>query len=436
MEIEQSYGYYTSFSREGSREPEEKDIFNVKGDGMCLPGYIDAEGNEMPWLLGSANKWQNGGAYIFRPTTPNESLHTLSPAVPVSVKVFESNLVSEVHAEFGELSQAPWIKQISRIFRQKNYVEIEYVVGPVPIDDRVGKEVIARYSTSIIKNGGKFFSDSNGRQFVGRTLGNHSVFGNDNGCDIEPVASNFYPVNTAMFIEDDELSFSVLVDRSQGGASLSDGSLEFMIQRRLLRDDSRGVGEPLNETDIGITPCPPFGNATRLGSGVVVKGTHRLKVGKARSGARIAREDMDQVFSRPHVFVASSSEQVQLRPSKLAKFGEMSPLPHNVMIISLVSLEVEDSFLVRLGHQFDHNESADFSSPVEIDLQDLFPNKMIHSISEKTLSGNQDLTTWEKRRLSWDNTYTEKRSNGVVDIASSVVCLEPLEIRTFEIIVK
>jgi len=435
LEIEQRYGFYTAFSNENSREPEKEDSFNVKGDGMCLPGYINAEGDEMPWLLGSANKWQNAGAYIFRPTTPKESLHTLSPKVPGSVLVFQSNLVTEVHAEFGELGQAPWIKQISRIFHGKNYVEVEYAVGPVPIDDCVGKEVIARYSSSI-KNGGKFFSDSNGRQFVGRTLGNHSVFGKDVSLDIEPVASNFYPVNTAMFIEDDEHSFSVLVDRSQAGSSLSEGSLELIIQRRLLHDDSRGVGEPLNETDIGITPCPPFGDATRLGSGVIVKGIHLLKVGKARSGARIAREHMDQVFSRPHMFVASSSKQDQIRLRQLAEIGLKSPLPQNVMIISFVGLEEDDSFLVRLGHQFDDDESVDFSFPVEIDLQDLFPNKSIHSISEKTLSGNQDLSSWEQRRLSWDKTFRERRRKGVVNKASSVVVLEPLEIRTFEIIVK
>jgi hypothetical protein len=38
---------------------------------------------------------------------------------------------------------------------------------------------------------------------------------------------------------------------SQGGASLADGELEFMVHRRVLADDSRGVQEPLNETMCG-----------------------------------------------------------------------------------------------------------------------------------------------------------------------------------------
>ena len=43
------------------------------------------------------------------------------------------------------------------------------------------------------------------------------------------------------------------MDRSVGAASLSEGALEVMVHRRLLVDDSRGVGEPLNEFDSSDT---------------------------------------------------------------------------------------------------------------------------------------------------------------------------------------
>lgn len=50
---------------------------------------------------------------------------------------------------------------------------------------------------------------------------------------------------------------SILNDRSQGGSSYNRGEIEIMIHRRLLHDDWRGVGEPLNETEkngtIGLT---------------------------------------------------------------------------------------------------------------------------------------------------------------------------------------
>lgn len=40
---------------------------------------------------------------------------------------------------------------------------------------------------------------------------------------------------------------ALLNDRSQGGTSLQNGQIEMMIHRRTVMDDSRGVGEPLNE---------------------------------------------------------------------------------------------------------------------------------------------------------------------------------------------
>lgn len=40
---------------------------------------------------------------------------------------------------------------------------------------------------------------------------------------------------------------SVMPDRAQGGSCYEDGRIELMIHRRLVADDGRGVGEPLNE---------------------------------------------------------------------------------------------------------------------------------------------------------------------------------------------
>merc|ERR1712086_840403 len=201
------------------------------------------------------------------------------------------------------------------------------------------------------------------------------------------------------------------------------------VQRRLLHDDARGVGEALNETDIGITPCPPYGNAERLGTGVVVKGTHRLAIGKGerlgtgvvvkgthrlaigKGGASQARSQMDQVFSPPHVFVASAPANVQVpfRRSNLSLLE--TSLPENVMVVTFAVLD-KGSFLVRLAHQYGKAESDVHSAPAVVNLHDLFPTEEIMSVTEKTLSGNQDRAAWEKRRLRWNFDTPEGPTEG------------------------
>jgi hypothetical protein len=56
---------------------------------------------------------------------------------------------------------------------------------------------------------------------------------------------------------------NVMTTRSQGGSSLKQGWIELMQHRRLYFDDSRGMGEPLSETD-------------DLGMGIIVPATYFL----------------------------------------------------------------------------------------------------------------------------------------------------------------
>jgi hypothetical protein len=58
---------------------------------------------------------------------------------------------------------------------------------------------------------------------------------------------------------------NLMNDRSMGGSSLYDGQLELMINRRLFRDDDKGVNYILNETD-------------SLGNGITVPATFYLQI--------------------------------------------------------------------------------------------------------------------------------------------------------------
>ncbi len=442
--ITQDWGYYTSFDSSrvelgATPQPQGDYLAWTPGvPGTCLPGYLDMEGDEERWLQESDG--QNSGAYIFRPSRKNENLNILEAGVgeATNFKVTEGDLVTEVYAEFGD-----WIKQTTRVMKDKNFVEVEWTVGPVPIDDGVGKEVVTRFNTDI-KNGKDFFTDSNGREFLKRTVDHRPTW------DLEvfqPIAGNYYPVNAAIFIEDDDTFLTVLNDRTQGGASLSEGSIEMMVQRRIVADDSRGVGEPLDETTGGVTPYPPYGEAERVGEGVIIKGVHRIVVGEGSNGASAARKEMDRIFSPLHMFFSD----IKTKDIKNIMDGDMEigvvhkvwneQLPPQVSMITLSKVYNEPGhYFIRLAHQFGEGEDDNMSVPVKIDMKSILPHENMKLIkwTETSLTGNMERKKMEENKLVWkgegDDQLTKRTRGRDLDDGDYVV-IKPMEIRAFKIVV-
>lgn len=390
IDVGQEWGYYTSFQdstgKNGARDVGPHSI-QAK---QCVMGEIKSHVKEYPWVSEST---QNSGAYIFRPSSPTEELNKIL-ADPSKTRIYKDLIVTEVHIEF----EVPWIKQIIRITKGQPYVEIEYTIGPIPIDDGIGKEVVTRFISGIESNG-TFYTDSNGREFISRQRSARQSFEFE---EFEPVAGNYYPVNAAMFLEDDQLSMTVLSDRSQGGTSMTDGVLELMVQRRTIKDDGRGVGEAMNETDSGMAPYPPHGDASRQGKGVVITGTHRLLIGKGRIGASLARSQMDAMFSPLHVFAASAPSNSDIIFHKDSLSAMKDNLPRNIQLITAKVLsyhEADVTILLRLGHAFGKGESDNFSVPMKIDLSKLFTGYVIKSFDEKTVTANQDRAEWIARKM-------------------------------------
>ena len=121
------------------------------------------------------------------------------------------------------------------------------------------------------------------------------------------MAGNYYPANAAAFIRDSQVQLSLVVDRSVGVASLATGSLEVMVHRRLLADDSRGVGEPLDEYDSSDTG--DWYNC-KTGQGIVVASTHLLQVQPSAGAIVPLRHAMTQQFSPLVVGFASVDASV------------------------------------------------------------------------------------------------------------------------------
>ena len=66
------------------------------------------------------------------------------------------------------------------------------MVGPIPVEDGVGKEIIAFYCTDIAREE-TFYTDSYGRQMIQRKRNSRPTYKLDS---IEPTSQNYYPVNS------------------------------------------------------------------------------------------------------------------------------------------------------------------------------------------------------------------------------------------------
>ena len=59
----------------------------------------------------------------------------------------------------------PWAQQRIRLAADADHLELTWTVGPVPVQDGVGKEVISRLRSNI-QNKGECFTDANGREML------------------------------------------------------------------------------------------------------------------------------------------------------------------------------------------------------------------------------------------------------------------------------
>jgi lysosomal alpha-mannosidase len=99
-----------------------------------------------------------------------------------------------------------WASQEVSLFPGMSAIEVEWTVGPISIDDNVGKEIIVRYDTDI-ESASKYYTDANGREVLQRIRNfrptwNYSV--------VENISGNYYPINSRIWIQDGTRQLTVL----------------------------------------------------------------------------------------------------------------------------------------------------------------------------------------------------------------------------------
>jgi lysosomal alpha-mannosidase len=96
------------------------------------------------------------------------------------------------------------------LYDEGETVEVEWTVGPIPVSDNIGKEIILRYDTDI-QSQSKFYTDANGREVLERTRDYRPTW---NYTVAEPVSGNYYPVNSRIWIKEQARQFTVLTGKN------------------------------------------------------------------------------------------------------------------------------------------------------------------------------------------------------------------------------
>lgn len=360
----------------------------------------------------SGDNTQESGAYVFRPNSSNPFPISASP---VTLSFLSTGpVVWEARQSWGG-----WASQVIRLWAGSAVVEFEYTVGPIPFSDGLGREVISRFGTGWDTQGA-WVSDSNGRDSVARKRDYRKSW---NYTVVEPVAGNYVPVNlfTSVFDPSSGAMLSVVTDRSMGGSSMVDGSVELMVHRRLQVDDNRGVGEPLNETGLD-------------GNGLIVRGTHTLSLDVAGAGYAALRSLAAASLLKPLLTIAANTESPAgwAAAHRGAYAGVNATLPVNVHVVTVHSLG-PTTLLLRLGHMFAVGEDAALSLPVTVDLASLFTTLTVQSATEMTLPGSIPLT--EAPVTTYTTTEGESVTLPVIPPAPAgptlTITLSAMQIRTF-----
>ncbi|XP_071359191.1 alpha-mannosidase 2x isoform X3 [Trachinotus anak] len=178
-------------------------------------------------VYGTRPSKDKSGAYLFLPDGKAKPYNQKEPPV---VRVVEGPLFSEVVAHYQHFQQTIRIHNVPGV----DGLSID-ITTMVDIRDQTNKELAMRLVTDI-QSGDVFHTDLNGFQIQPRRR--HLKL---------PLQANFYPMPSQAYIQDSHHRLTLHTAQSLGVSSLENGQLEVIMDRRLMQDDNRGLGQGLKD---------------------------------------------------------------------------------------------------------------------------------------------------------------------------------------------
>ncbi|XP_045502615.1 alpha-mannosidase 2 [Colias croceus] len=196
----------------------------ISSDGKTTPVHMD-------YVQYGTQKLQdnNSGAYLFIPDGPAQQFNLDAyPELVITEGPFKASLYTAlVGPKTAEIILAVSVYNNPSLPQSEIEITNTFLIDP-KVDDM---ELAMRFSTGI-KNGDVFYTDVNGMQMIKRRY-----------FDKLPLQANFYPLPAAAYIEDESTRLTILTSTPLGVAALQPGQIEIMQDRRLSRDDNRGVNQ-------------------------------------------------------------------------------------------------------------------------------------------------------------------------------------------------
>ncbi|KAI4347652.1 hypothetical protein L6164_008444 [Bauhinia variegata] len=257
------------------------------------------------------------GAYLFKPNGDAQPITEEGGQFLIS----EGPLMQEVFSyPKTEWEKSP-ISHSTRLYNGENTIqefaiEKEYHVELLgqDFDDR---EVIVRYKTDI-DNKRIFYSDLNGFQMSRRET-----------YDKIPLQGNYYPMPSLAFMQGSNgLRFSVHSRQSLGAAGLKNGWLEIMLDRRLIRDDGRGLGQ-------GVTDNRAMNVVFHITLEANISSTSNLVSSSLPASPSLFSHSIGAHLNYPlHAFISKKQQQVSAQPASRSFSPLASPLPCDLHIVN------------------------------------------------------------------------------------------------------
>uniref|UniRef100_A0A6Q2YRW6 Alpha-mannosidase n=1 Tax=Esox lucius TaxID=8010 RepID=A0A6Q2YRW6_ESOLU len=202
-------------------------ITNRVTDWCCLNVLRSVKVQMQFVTYGTRSSKDKSGAYLFLPDGKAKPYSQKGPPV---VRVVEGPLFSEVVAFYQHFQQTVRIHNVPGA----DGLSLDVTIM-VDIREQSNKELAMRLVTDI-QSDDTFYTDLNGFQMQPRR---HFLK--------LPLQANFYPMPSQAYIQDSQYRLTLHSAQALGVTSLESGQLEVILDRRLMQDDNRGLGQGLKD---------------------------------------------------------------------------------------------------------------------------------------------------------------------------------------------